>query len=106
MIARFWTGVTRARDADDYEAYMRAMALPGYANTAGNRAVLMLRRDLDLERTDFTMVTVWKTLADIQSFAGNDIDRAVFYDRDEEFLIERELTVRHFKVYGTRGLQE
>jgi hypothetical protein len=44
VIARIWTGATRATDADAYEEYMREVALPGYATVTGNRAVLMLRR--------------------------------------------------------------
>jgi hypothetical protein len=44
VIARIWTGATRAADADAYEEYMHEIALAGYANVAGNRAVLMLRR--------------------------------------------------------------
>jgi heme-degrading monooxygenase HmoA len=104
MIARFWTGVTRATDAESYEAYMRALAMPGYSNVAGNRAVLMLRRDLDAERTEFTMVTLWDSIQAIEAFTGPDVERAVFYDEDEHFLIERELVARHFEVYDSQGL--
>ncbi len=106
MIARIWTGATRAADADAYEEYMREVALPGYAGVAGNRAVLMLRRSRDDDRTEFTMVTVWDTLESITAFAGPDPERAVFYPRDERFLVERELAVRHYEVYGGRGLAE
>jgi hypothetical protein len=59
MIARIWTGATRAADADAYQEYMQEVALPGYANVTRNRAVLMLRRARDDDRTEFTMVTVW-----------------------------------------------
>jgi hypothetical protein len=58
MIARIWTGITRAADADAYQEYMQEVALTGYANVTGNRAVLMLRRACDDDRTEFTMVTV------------------------------------------------
>ena len=104
MIARIWTGATRTADADAYEEYMREEALPGYANVAGNRAVLMLRRARDDDRTEFTMVTVWDGLENVVAFAGPDPERAVFYPRDERFLVERDLTVRHYDVYGGRGL--
>ena len=29
---------------------------------------------------------------------------AVFYPRDEQFLVDRDLTVRHYEVYGSSGL--
>jgi hypothetical protein len=28
----------------------------------------------------------------------------VFYPRDEQFLVDRDLTVRHYEVYGSSGL--
>jgi heme-degrading monooxygenase HmoA len=104
VIARIWTGATRAADADAYEEYMHEVALPGYANVAGNRAVLMLRRARDDDRTEFTMITVWDGLENVIAFAGPDPERAVFYPRDEQFLVERDLTVRHYDVYGDLGL--
>ncbi|HJY67197.1 MAG TPA: antibiotic biosynthesis monooxygenase [Streptosporangiaceae bacterium] len=104
MIARIWTGATRAADADAYQEYMQEVALPGYADVTGNRAVLMLRRARDDDRTEFTMVTVWDGIDSVIAFTGPDPDRAVFYPRDERFLVERDLTVRHYDVYGDRGL--
>ena len=104
MIARIWTGATRAADADAYEEYMHEVALAGYANVAGNRAVLMLRRARDDDRTEFTMITVWDGLENVITFAGPDPERAVFYPRDEQFLVERDLIVRHYDVYGDLGL--
>ena len=83
MIARIWTGATRTADADAYEQYMREVALPGYADVAGNRGVLMLRRARDDDRTEFTMIPVWDELASIVAFAGPDPEQAVFYPLDE-----------------------
>jgi hypothetical protein len=34
----------------------------------------------------------------IEAFAGQDIDQAVFYPEDDRYLIERDLTVRHYEV--------
>jgi hypothetical protein len=39
--------------------------------------------------------------AAIEGFAGQDIERAVFYPDDDRFLIERDLAVRHYEVAGT-----
>lgn len=100
MIARLWTGATRTDDAAGYEDYMRAHALPGYSGTAGNRGVLMLRRDLPGGRSEFTMVSLWEDMDAVRAFAGDDPETAVFYPEDDRFLVERELTVRHYDVYG------
>ncbi|WP_329091765.1 MULTISPECIES: hypothetical protein [unclassified Streptosporangium] len=34
------------------------------------------------------------------SYAGDDPSRAVFYDEDDRFLVERELTVTHHEVFA------
>lgn len=81
-------------------AYMHEVALPGYAQTPGNRGVLMLRREVPGERTEFTMITAWDGWDSVRAFAGDDPERAVFYPRDVELLVDRDLTVRHYEVYG------
>jgi heme-degrading monooxygenase HmoA len=99
MIVRSWTGWTERERAAEYEAYMHEVALAGYTEIPGNRGVLMLRRDVG-SRTEFTMITLWTSLDDIRSFAGDDPTTAVFYDRDEELLIERDMFVKHYDIYG------
>lgn len=100
MLVRSWTGWTRTIDADAYVEYMHEVALDGYAETPGNRGVLMLRRDLPDGRTEFTMITAWDDWSSVRAFAGDNPDKAVFYPLDERFLIDRDLTVRHYDVYG------
>lgn len=104
MIARIWTGATSDDNADRYEEYMREVALPGYTNVAGHRALLMLRRPRGDGSTEFTMVTCWDDMDSIVAFAGPDPEQAVFYPRDDELLVDRELTVRHYDVYGSTGM--
>lgn len=79
---------------------MRDMALPGYSEVDGNRGVLMLRRDLSDDRTEFTMISLWDSYEAIKAFTGPDPDVAVFYPDDERFLVERDLVVRHYEIYG------
>jgi heme-degrading monooxygenase HmoA len=104
MIARIWTGATRDEDADAYEEYMHQVAVPGYTNIPGHRTLLMLRRSRGDGSTEFTMVTCWDDMDSITAFTGPDPERAVFYPRDEQLLVHRDLTVRHYEVYGSHGL--
>ena len=97
MIARTWRGWTAAGDADEYEAYLRETGLSAYAATPGNRGAFVLRR-VRGERAEFLVVSLWESLAAVTSFAGDDIDKAVFYPADDRFLVERELGVDHFDV--------
>ncbi|HEY6296913.1 MAG TPA: hypothetical protein VIX15_14720 [Streptosporangiaceae bacterium] len=99
MIARTWRGVVRAQDADAYSAYVQRTGIEGYERTPGNRGAWLLRRT-EGERTEILTLSFWESREAIEGFAGHDIDQAVFYPDDDQFLIERDLTVRHYEVIG------
>jgi heme-degrading monooxygenase HmoA len=46
-------------------------------------------------------VSFWESREAIAGFAGQDIEKAVFYPEDDRFLVERDLSVRHYEVAGT-----
>lgn len=97
MIARTWRGWTRADDADAYVEYLQRTGIPEYRATEGNIAAYILRRNVG-ERTEFVTLTLWDSLDAVHGFAGDDVERAVFYPEDDRFLVERETTVAHFEV--------
>jgi heme-degrading monooxygenase HmoA len=71
--------------------------MTAYRRTPGNRGAWMLRRD-DGDRTEFVTLSFWDSTDAIRGFAGDDIGVAVFYPEDDRFLVERELTVRHYTI--------
>jgi len=97
VIARIWRGAVQQRDADAYAEYMTATGVAAYASTPGNRAVWMLRRDVD-DQTEFVMLTLWDSLDAVKAFAGDDYQSAVFYPEDDRFLVERDLEATHYTV--------
>jgi heme-degrading monooxygenase HmoA len=100
MIARIWRGAVRAADAAAYAAYVQRTGIEGYQGTPGNRGAWLLRR-IEGDRAEFITVSFWESREAIEAFAGPDIDTAVFYPDDDQFLIERDLTVNHYEVAGT-----
>jgi antibiotic biosynthesis monooxygenase (ABM) superfamily enzyme len=98
VVVRTWRGWTRAEDADRYVEYVRETGLKAYRETPGNRGAWILRRTVG-DRCEFATVSVWDSLDDIRGFAGNEIERAVFYPDDDAFLVERELTVDHWELW-------
>jgi heme-degrading monooxygenase HmoA len=97
VIARIWRGATRADDAEAYIDYLRRTGLREYRETPGNLGAWVLwRRDGD--RAEFLTLSFWESEAAIRGFAGEDIERAVFYPEDARFLTERDLTVSHYQV--------
>jgi heme-degrading monooxygenase HmoA len=57
----------------------------------------MLQRD-DGDSSEIVTFSLWESHEHIKAFAGDDIERAVFYPEDDRFLVERDLTVRHYDV--------
>ena len=97
MIARIWRGATREADAEAYVEYLRETGLKAYRETPGNQGAWVLWRVAD-GRAEFLTLSFWESTEAIRGFAGADIERAVFYPKDDRYLVERDTTVRHFQV--------
>jgi heme-degrading monooxygenase HmoA len=100
VIARIWRAVVRAEDADDYARYILQTGIDGYKKTPGNRGAWLLSR-VDGDRAEILTFSLWESREAIRGFAGQDVDKAVYYPQDERYLIERDLTVRHYEVPDT-----
>ena len=97
MIARVWHGATAAEDGDAYAAYVEETGMTHARKIPGSRGTLVLR-DTDGDRTEFETVLLFDSLEDVQAFAGDDIEKAVFYPEDDRYLIERDLGVTHYEA--------
>ena len=103
MIARTWRGATRAEDADAYLEYLHRTGLAAYRATEGNRGVVCLRSVRD-GRAEFLLLSLWENREAIRRFAGDDVERAVFYPEDDRMLVDRDETVHHYEVvYRSEG---
>src|SRR6266540_2544451 len=98
MIAHIWRGAVRREDGEAYAEYMQATGIAGYTRTPGNRAALMLRRDV-ADRYEFVVFTLWDSMDAVTAFAGTEPEKAVFYPEDDRLLIDRDLTVDHYEVH-------
>ena len=100
MIARIWRGAVRADDAAAYASYIQETGIAAYQETPGNRGAWLLWRVAG-EQAEIITLSFWESRQAIQGFAGQDIEQAVFYPEDDRFLVERDLTVRHYEIAGT-----
>ena len=96
MIMRTWRGVVRRPDADRYADYIRETGFHEYGETPGNLGAWLLRRD-EGETTEFVTLSLWESRAAIVAFAGEDIEAAVLYPEDAEYLLG-ESTISHHDV--------
>lgn len=97
MIARTWNGRVPTAKADAYQSFLERTGLADYAKTPGYRGVLVLRR-ADGDATRFTLTSFWDSVDAIRRFAGDDYERARYYDDDDAFLLEKEPFVVHADV--------
>ena len=97
MIVRMWRGRTAGENANRYVDYLKQTGVKEYRETEGNQGVQILRRVRD-GMAEFLVVTWWDSYDAIKSFAGDDIERPVYYPEDKEFLLEFEDHVDHYEV--------
>lgn len=100
MIARVWRGVTNAEKADQYYDYLMRTGVKDYSQTAGNRGVQVLRR-VGEGQAEFLLISFWDSFESIRRFAGEDIERAVYYPEDKDYLLTLEPKVTHYEVLLT-----
>ena len=101
MIARVWTGRTKAEDYDSYLAYLEESGVAALKATAGNRGVRVLR-SLHSFEAEFTVISFWDSLDDVRAFAGEDVDAARYFPDDERFLLDFPPRLKHFEVARER----
>jgi heme-degrading monooxygenase HmoA len=98
LILRTWRGWTRIEDTDAYAEYILSTGIAAYKKTPGNKGAYLVSRP-DGDRAEFLTISLWDDRESIVAFAGDDIDQAVFYPEDDQYLIDRETTVEHFTVH-------
>ena len=97
LIARIWHGATAAARADEYAEYLERTGARECRATPGNRGVFVFRR-IKHDRAEFTFISLWESIDAIKRFAGDDYEKAHYYDHDRDFLLELEPFVDHYDV--------
>ena len=97
MIARIWHGVVPAEKSNEYLAYLQSTGIPDYRAIRGNEGVNILHTVED-ERAHFLLISYWDSWESIKNFAGEDINKARYYPKDESYLLELEPYVQHYEV--------
>ncbi|GAB2793850.1 antibiotic biosynthesis monooxygenase [Rhabdobacter roseus] len=97
-ITRLWHGRTNLKDADMYLEYVMQTGLKEYVSTKGNLSAKILRRT-EGETCHFITISEWDSYESIINFAGKDFEKAKYYHKDKEYLIELEENVIHYETY-------
>jgi antibiotic biosynthesis monooxygenase (ABM) superfamily enzyme len=97
VIARVWRGATLAEHAAEYAAYLEEAGMRNARAIPGARGTLVLRRE-HAGYAEFETILLFDSLEDVKGFAGDDLELAVFFEKDDAYLVERDLEVRHYEV--------
>jgi len=98
MITRIWHGKTRAENADIYLKYIERTGMSDYKSIEGNLSSKILRR-IDNNICHFLTITEWDSYESIKKFAGEDIEKARYYENDKKYLLEFEENVMHYETF-------
>jgi heme-degrading monooxygenase HmoA len=99
MIARRWHGRVPAAKADEYLDYVTQTGIADYRSIPGNLGAWILHRH-DGDVVHIETFTLWESEDSIREFAGDDLLKARYYDKDAEYLLEFEPEVLHFQAVG------
>jgi heme-degrading monooxygenase HmoA len=104
LIARVWFGKTEPERSEEYVEYVRTTGVRDLTRTEGNRGVLVWTRP-DANETEIGVISFWRSLRDVERFAGANVAKAVYYDRDREYLLSMEPELAHYEIPIVEGLQ-
>jgi len=99
MITRIWHGKTKAEHADIYLKYVQKTGLTDYLSTPGNLSAKILRK-VERDICHFYTITEWDSIDSIKKFAGQDYEKARYYNEDKKYLLEFEEEVNHYETFS------
>ena len=102
MVARKWHGIVPSEKTESYHNYLLKTGLKEYALIQGNRGVFLFKRT-EGDITHFDTLTFWDSITAVKRFAGEDYQKAKYYPKDKDFLLEFEELVTHYEVLEADG---
>ncbi|MEB3816550.1 MAG: antibiotic biosynthesis monooxygenase [Desulfurococcales archaeon] len=105
VIVRIWHGRVPKDKAEAYRDFLVKRAVPDYESVEGNLGVEILMKE-NGDAVDFLILSYWESIDAIRKFAGEDYEKAKYYDEDRDFLLEFEPKVQHYYlVWSSRKFE-
>jgi len=101
MITRIWHGRTLTKDAAEYRNFVIETGVSDYKSVPGNLGVQIWQRE-EGDVTHIYTVSWWDNYDSIKQFAGEDFEKAKYYDNDKRYLLEFEPHVIHCETFDFR----
>ncbi|QDA31707.1 antibiotic biosynthesis monooxygenase [Thermococcus indicus] len=97
-VMRLWHGRVPIEKADEYEKFLVERAVPDYGSVKGLLKLYFTRKD-EGDVAHFLLVTIWDSMESIKRFAGENPEIAKYYPEDDDFLLEKEKYVQHYRIF-------
>jgi heme-degrading monooxygenase HmoA len=97
VIARVWSARTTTARAPAYADHLRAHVLPALRGLEGYAGAQLLERDAS-GATEIIVITYWRSLDAVRSFAGADMEQAVVAEEAAALLTDFDRRVRHYEA--------
>ena len=98
MIVRVFRAKARPGKQDDFLEKARRLSVPLVESSKGLIAYFG-GKPLNAGGNEFVMVSIWRNLEDLKSFAGEDWYQPVIPEEEKPLLAET--FVHHYEVYGS-----
>ena len=98
VITRIWHGRTKIEHADEYLQFVIDAGVSDYKSVEGNLSVEIWRK-VEGDVCHFWTVTKWDSYESMKNFAGEDLEKAKYYEDDSRYLLEFEPTVEHYETF-------
>ncbi|MCK9208145.1 MAG: hypothetical protein M0P66_13625 [Salinivirgaceae bacterium] len=98
MITRIWHGITKTEDAEMYLKYIEDTGIADYKKIKGNLSAKILRR-IENNICHFLTITEWDSYESIKQFAGENFEKARYYEGDKKYLLAFEGNVIHYETF-------
>ncbi len=101
-IVRIWRGVVTPEHRDAYIQYVEDTGMAAYRTTPGNLGAQIITREVP-EGVEVTTLSWWTDMDAVRAFAGDQPEVAVYYPKDDQFLIRLGERVEHHVVAGAES---
>jgi len=101
MITRIWHGRTLTKDAAEYRNFVIKTGISEYKSVPGNLGAQIWQRE-EGDVTHIYTISWWDSYDSIKQFAGEDFEKAKYYEEDKQYLLEYEPLVMHCETFDFR----
>jgi heme-degrading monooxygenase HmoA len=97
VIARWWSAQATPAGARAYAGHLRDHVLPAVKNVDGYAGAVLLERDVS-GAVEIVVITWWRSLDAIRTFAGAELEEAVVAGDAAAILTRFDRRVRHYEI--------